>query len=123
MGDVETSQTEWEEHYNLLCLGKRHCKEGTLWKLQGNEEDFYWSQKEVGDGLKPQEKLSLEEKISIYFEKFPESISLSEIAEKVGTSYEYVRRICTEMYELGLMSRTKVETGNKGRPSYLYGPA
>lgn len=114
---------EWEEHYNLLCLGKRHCKEGTLWKLQGNEEDFYWSLKEVGDGLKPQEKLSLEEKISIYFEKFPESISLSEIAEKVGTSYEYVRRICTEMYELGLMSRTKVETGNKGRPSYLYGPA
>ena len=68
-------------------------------------------------------RASLEEKISIYFEKFPESISLSEIAEKVGTSYEYVRRICTEMYELGLMSRTKVETGNKGRPSYLYGPA
>ena len=112
----------WDEHYNLLCLGKRHCKEGTLWKLQGNEEDFYWSLKEVGDGLKPQEKLSLEAKITIYFKKFPESLSLTDIASKVGTSYEYVRRICTEMYELGLMSRTKVETGNKGRPSYLYGP-
>ena len=112
----------WDEHYNLLCLGKRHCKEGTLWKLQGNEEDFYWSLKEVGDGLKPQEKLSLEAKITIYFKKFPESLSLTDIASKVGTSYEYVRRICTAMYELGLLNRTKVETGNKGRPTYLYGP-
>ena len=114
---------EWEEHYNLLYLGKRHCKEGTLWKLQGNEEDFYWSLQGTDDGLKPQEKLSLESKISIYFQKFPEPLSLTDIAAKVGTSYEYVRRICTEMFELGLLSRTKVENGNKGRPSYLYGPA
>ena len=61
--------------------------------------------------------------ISIYFQKFPEPLSLTDIAAKVGTSYEYVRRICTEMFELGLLSRTKVENGNKGRPSYLYGPA
>ena len=115
-------KAEWNEHYNLLCLGKRHCKEGMLWKLQGNEEDFYWSLKETGDGLKPQEKLSLEDKINIHFAKFPELLSLPDIAAKVGTSYEYVRRICTDMYELGLLSRAKVETGNKGRPTYLYGP-
>ena len=114
---------EWEEHYNLLCLGKRHCKEGTLWKLQGNEEDFYWSLKEVGDGLKPQEKLSLEEKIISYFANSSQPISITEIAKSVMTSYECARRLCTEMYELGLLSRTKVEKGNKGRPNYLYGPA
>ena len=49
--------------FNLLCLGKRHCKEGTLWKLQGDEEDYYWSLKEVGDGLKPQERIYLQGKI------------------------------------------------------------
>ena len=38
------------------------------------------------------------------------------------TSYECARRLCTEMYELGLLSRTKEENGNKGRPGYLYGP-
>ena len=113
---------EWEEHYNLLCLGKRNCKDGTLWKLQGNEEDFYWSLKEVGHGLKPQEKLSLEGKIIAYFEDSSQPISIDQIAKKVMTSYECARRLCTEMYELGLLSRTKVETGNKGRPSYLYGP-
>ena len=113
---------EWEEHYNLLCLGKRHCKEGTLWKLQGNEEDFYWSLKEVGDGLKPQEKLSLEEKIIAYFANSSQPISITEIANKVMTSYECARRLCTEMYELGLLRRTKEEKGNKGRPGYLYGP-
>ena len=113
---------EWEEHYNLLCLGKRHCKEGTLWKLQGNEEDFYWSLKEVGRGLKPQEKLSLESKINIHFNQFPVPLSLTDIAEIVSKSYEHVRRICTEMFELGLLRRTKVDTGKKGRPTYLYGP-
>ena len=53
---------------------------------------------------------------------FLSHISLPDIAAKVGTSFEYERRTCTEMYELGLLSRTKVETGNKGRPTYLYGP-
>ena len=113
---------EWNKHYNLLCLGKRHCTEGTLWKLEGNDEDFYWSLKEVGDGLKPQERLTLEAKISAFFKQFPEPLPLAEIASKIGTSYECIRRICTEMFEVGLLLRIKVETGKKGRPSYLYGP-
>ncbi len=82
---------------------------------------FYWSLKEVGDGLKPQEKLSLEEKISIYFEKFPESISLSEIAEKVGTSYEYVRRIYKKLFLEGEIAREKNASAG-GRPLWLFGP-
>jgi len=114
---------EWKEHYNLLCLGKRHCTEGSLWKLEGNAEDFYWSLKEVGDGLKPQERFTLVKKITTYFKQYPEPLSITEIANKVTTSYECARRLCTEMYELGLLSRTKVEKGKKGRPGYLYGPA
>ena len=78
---------EWNEHYNLLCLGKRHCNEGTLWKLEGNAEDFYWSLKEVGDGLKPQQRIYLQGQIIAHFKKSPQSIPLSEIATKIGTSY------------------------------------
>ena len=115
-------KSEWPDHYNLECLGKRHCKEGTLWKLQGNEEDYYWSLKEVGDGLKPQQRIYLQGKINAHFKKSPQAIPLSEIASKIGTSNEYARRICTEMFEVGLLKRTKVITGQKGRPSYLYGP-
>ena len=102
---------EWNEHYNLLCLGKRHCTEGTLWKLEGNAEDFYWSLKEVGDGLKPQERLTLEAMIIAFFKQFPEPLPLAEIASKIGTSYECIRRICTEMFEVGSLKRTKVITG------------
>ena len=105
----------------MECLGKRHCKEGDQWKLQGNEEDYSWSLKEVGDGLKPQQRIYLQEKIIAHFKKSPQSIPLSEIATKIGTSNEYARRICTEMFEVGLIKRTKVITGQKGRPSYLYG--
>ena len=114
-------KSEWPDHYNLECLGKRHCKEGDQWKLQGNEEDYYWSLKEVGDGLKPQERIYLQGKINAHFKKSPQAIPLSEIAAKIGTSNEYARRICTEMFEVGLLKRSKVITGQKGRPSYLYG--
>ena len=77
--------------------------------------------KKVGDGLKPQERIYLQGKIIAHFKKSPQSIPLSEIATKIGTSYECVRRICTEMFEVELLKRTKVITGQKGRPSYLYG--
>ena len=117
----KVTKPEWPDHYNLECLGKRHCKEGSLWKLQGNEEDYYWSLKEVGDGLKPQERIYFQGKIIAHFKKSPHSIPLSEIATKIDTSYEYARRICTEMFEVGLLKRSKVITGQKGRPSYLYG--
>ncbi len=113
---------EWTDHYNLICLGKRHSTEGTLFKLQGDLEDFFWSLKDVGDGLKPQDKFSLEKKITAYFKQSPKPLPLVEISSKVGTSDEYARRICTEMFEQGLLARNKVVTGKKGRPSYLYGP-
>ena len=121
-GIWKVPKPEWPEHYNLSCLGKRHCKDGTLWKLEGNEEDFYWSLNEVDHGLKPQEKLFLESKINNHFDQFPEPLPLSDIASRLGTSYEYVRRVCTEMFEMGVLSREKIENGKKGRPTFLYGP-
>ena len=80
--------SEWPNHYNLECSDKRHYKEGTLWKLQCNEEDFYWSLKEVGDVLKPQERIYLQRKFIALFKKSPNSLLLKDIASKAGASYE-----------------------------------
>ena len=115
-------KSEWPDHFNLICLGKRHCCEGTLWKLQDSLKDLHWSLLEASDGLLPQEHLTLEDKISSYFAQSPEPLSLAEIALKVGTSEEYARRISTEMFDQALLQRTKVLTKKKGRPSYLSGP-
>ena len=112
--------SQWTDHFNLICLGKRHCREGNLWKLQGNHEDFHWSLLHVGDGLMPQERLTLEGKIKALFQQSPAPLSIVDIAKKIMTSEEYGRRICTEMFDLGLLKRTKVITGKRGRPSYLY---
>ena len=114
-------KSEWPDHFNLICLGKSHCGEGTLWKLQGSLEDLHWSLLEASDGLLPQEHLTLEDKISTHFADSPQPLSLSEIAAEVDTSEEYARRICTEMFDQGILRRDKVLTGKKGRPSYLYG--
>ena len=70
----------------------------------------------------PQERLTLEEKIKALFQQFPEPLLIVDIAKKIMTSEEYGRRICTEMFDQGLLERTKVITGKKGRPSYPYGP-
>ncbi len=113
-------KSDWCNHFNLICLGKRNCLENTLWKLQGNLEDFHWSLLEVGDGLMPQERLTMEEKIKTLFQQSPEPLSVIDIAKKIMTSEEYGRRICTEMFDQGLLERTKVVTRKKGRPSYLY---
>ena len=121
LGMWKHPKPEWPEHYNLICLGKRNLKEGTLLKLQGNEEDYHWSLIDVGKGPKPQEKLSLQKKIEDCLVNASKPLPLSDIAERVGTSYEYVRRICTEMYDIGLLTRAKIETGKIGRPTYLYG--
>ena len=121
-GMWKVTKPQWPDQYNLSCLGKRNCKEGTLLKLQGNIEDFYWSLKEVGNGLKPQERLSLEDKITSLFIQFPEPLPIDEIAIKIGTSYECARHRSIEMFEVGLLSRTPIKTGNKGRPKFLYGP-
>lgn len=32
----------WYSHFNSACLGKRNCKEGTVWRLEGSEEDYSW---------------------------------------------------------------------------------
>ena len=111
----------WDSHFNLVCLGKRNCKEGTIWRLEGSDEDYSWILKETGDdGLLPQARILLEDKIVELLTKHKEPLSIKEIAEKLQTKYEYTRRCCTELFDQGRIKREKVRTQKQGRPKYQY---
>ena len=103
-------------------LREKWFEQNDVEKLFDGLIPFDWALNEVGHGLKPQEKLFLEAKIHNHFDQSPEPLTLADIASRLGTSYEYVRRVCTEMFEMGLLSREKIENGKKGRPTFLYGP-
>lgn len=112
----------WDSHFNLVCLGKRNCKEGTIWRLEGSDEDYSWILKETGDnGLLPQAKILLEDKIVELLANNKEPLAIKEIAEKLQTQYEYARRCCTELFDQGRIRREKTRTQKQGRPSYRYG--
>ncbi len=114
----------WDAQFNLVCLGKRNCKEGTIWQLEGSDEDYSWVLKEIGDGgLLPKARILLEEKIIEHFRLHLQPLSLKEIASQLDTEYEYTRRCCTELFDEGRLNRQTEKNGKQGRPSYLYGPA
>ncbi len=111
----------WDSHFNLVCLGKRNCKEGKIWRLEGSDEDYSWILKETGDdGLLPQARILLEDKIVELLSKHKQALTIKEIAEKLQTKYEYARRCCIELFDQGRIDREKVRTQKQGRPSYKY---
>lgn len=114
-------EPRWADHYNLACLGKRNCKEGQVWFLQGNEEDFYWEIKETADQLLPIQKKELVDRIQEFLAESSEEFSIEEIATSVDTKYEVARRICSDLYSQGVIKRIPVKQEGRGRPSYRYG--
>jgi hypothetical protein len=110
----------WPDHYSLLCLGKRYCKNGTLWQLEGSQEDYSWLLREVVDGLLPQERLSVQERILDHLRAASSPQDCDAIAIAVGTVYEVARRCCIDLFAEGVLSRHKSATGKQGRPTYLY---
>ena len=121
-GLYKVPDIEWPDHFRLRCLGKRYCRADTLWDLEGDLEDFSWSLREVSDGSMPQDQLKIEQKVSNHFSQSPQPIKLEDIAKTVKSTYEVTRRICTQMFAQGMLSRSTKNTSGKGRPSYLYGP-
>ena len=118
----KVAEPEWPDHFRLRCLGKRYCRTGTLWDLEGDLEDFSWSLRKVGDGSMPQERLKIEQKVRNHFSESPQPITSNDIAKLIDSSYEVTRRICTQMFAQGMLSRSKENSISKGRPPYLYGP-
>jgi len=111
---------QWQDHYNLLCLGKRYCRADTLWQLQGSAEDFSWSLRQVADGLLPLEQLSVQQRILEHLRSAPVPQDCDSIASAVGTVYEVARRCCIDLYSAGQLQRQKLINGKQGRPAYLY---
>lgn len=114
-------EPRWPDQYNLGCLGKRNCKDGQVWFLQGSEEDFYWEIKETADKLLPIQRRQLVEKIKDFLEESANDYSIEDIAKSVDTKYEVARRICSDLYDQGIIKRIPVKQEGRGRPSYRYG--
>ena len=111
----------WEDHFNVACLGKRYCKEGTLWQLQGSEEDFSWSIRETANGgLLPQQKLNLQQRILQHLIANPGPQSVKEVSMALSASYEHTRRCCVELFSDRLIRRQLAATHHQGRPLWLY---
>lgn len=110
---------EWPDQFNLICLGKRNCPTGSIWKLEGSQEDYSWSLKSVAEGLLPQDHICLQQRILQHLSSsHPQSCT--DIAAAVNSSYEPVRRACTEMFAEGLIERHKQQSPTQGRPVWLY---
>jgi hypothetical protein len=114
------AQPTHEHHYVLGCLGKRNCKEGIRWHLQGNREDYSWTLKDVGDGdLLPIERQQLRAELLGHLAANPSPRAPKDLAEALGYNAEHVRRVCFDLFLEETISREKQPTA-KGRPAYLY---
>ncbi len=103
------------------CLGKRNCQQGTTWHLQGDSEDFSWSQLAVGDsGLLPTKRQELSAQI-LEVLRAEHPLSAGQVAKRLGANAEHVRRLCVDLYLRDKLTRSTPSTG-MGRPPHLYKP-
>jgi len=116
------TKPEFESHYIFKCLGKRNCQEGTIWNLQGDEEDFSWYLKSVGkDDLLPKKKQELSDQVLLLLHNDHEWRTANEIALAIGSNPEHARRICKKLFLEEEIAREKKPSAG-GRPLWLYGP-
>jgi hypothetical protein len=115
---VAKDDQKWDDHFALKCLGKRYCRSGEVWHLQGDPESFWWGLNDVTDGMPPRERKNLEEKVIGWFDKHSEPVTLKELSAKTGTNEEYLRRVCTGLFQCKKLERKSVPT--KGRPTFEY---
>jgi hypothetical protein len=112
------------DSFDLRCHGKRKCRKGTVFHLTGDEEDYSWILASTSDGLLPQERLHLEKLILHHFNNDPTPLHLEQLAQALGTSYEHTRRVALDLFtDNERITRSKVQSGGRGRPKYLYRPA
>ena len=51
-GLMRNPSPRWDEHYTLKCFGKRYCRLGEQWELQGDPESFWWGIQDVHNGCR-----------------------------------------------------------------------
>ena len=118
---VPTKQSH-KNHFILKCLGKRNCRKGIIWNLKGDEEDFSFVLKSVGEGeLLPSKNQELSFLILDLLHTKNEFKTIREIASETSFNEEHTRRVCKNLFLEKEISR-KPDTSKGGRPPYKYGP-
>ena len=118
---VPTKQS-YENHFILKCLGKRNCRKGIIWNLKGDDEDFSFILKSVGEGeLLPSKNQELSCLILDLLHTKNEFKTIREIAIETSSNEEHTRRICVKLFLEKEISRDK-DISKGGRPPWKYGP-
>jgi len=118
---VPTKQSH-KNHFILKCLGKRNCRKGIIWNLKGDEEDFSFVLKSVGEGeLLPSKNQELSFLILNLLNTKNEFKTIREIANETSLNEEHTRRICVKLFLENEISRDK-DVSKGGRPPWKYGP-
>ena len=115
---VAKDEQKWDDHFALKCLGKRYCRSGEVWQLQGDPESFWWGLNDVTDGMPPKERKNLEKNVLAWFSEHSEPVTLKELSTKTGANEEYLRRVCTGLFQCKKIERKSVPT--TGRPTFEY---
>ena len=118
---VPTKQSH-KNHFILKCLGKRNCRKGIIWNLKGDEEDFSFVLKSVGEGeLLPSKNQELSFLILDLLHTKNEFKTIREIASETSSNEEHTRRVCKNLFLEKEISR-KRDISKGGRPPWKYGP-
>lgn len=119
-GMWKPSTPQFDEHYILKCLGKRNCQEGTLWNLQGSDEDFSWRLHSVGDeNILPQRRRDLAFAFMQTLAQCEKNWHADELAEKHCCNKEHARRICRELFNQQEIDRHQLPSTG-GRKRWVY---
>ena len=95
---VPTKQS-YKNHFILKCLGKRNCRKGIIWNLQGDEEDLSFVLKSVGEGeLLPSKNQELSVLVLNLLHTKNEFKTIREIAIETSFNEEHTRRICKKLF-------------------------
>ena len=121
-GIMVPAKQSYKNHFLLQCLGKRNCRKGMIWNLQGDDEDFSFVLKSVGEGeLLPSKNQELSFLILDLLHTKNKFKTIKEIADETSFNEEHTRRICKKLFLEKEISRKK-DIPKGGRPLWLYGP-
>ena len=116
------SEPEFEEHFVLECQGKRNCKKGTIWNLQGNEEDYSWTLHSVGtESLLPTVRIQYKQQILKLIYESNDWFTGKDFADVLHCNERHARNLARELFSETEIDRKRLPSGG-GRCRYVYGP-
>jgi hypothetical protein len=106
------NEPEFEEHFVLECQGKRNCKKGTIWNLQGNEEDYSWILHSVGtESLLPTFRIGYKQQILKLIYESNEWFTSKDFANVLSCSERHARNLAKELFTETEIDRKRLPSG------------